>query len=122
MQPAYPLLSALVLAAAGCLAHAPAPSQLTQDHEVASLQEAGRWANPDNAVILSLATQYFASRRDQDAYAYFSERAQAVPTRALFLALSGLFQARMAGQIPLLKRIAWAKDALHKLDQAVALD
>ena len=39
---------------------------------------------------------------------------------ALFTAVSGLLQARLASQVPLLRRVAWVDDALDKLDRAAA--
>ena len=39
--------------------------------------------------------------------------------RALFLALEGVFQARLAGQQSVFRRLAWLCDALGKLDHAV---
>src|SRR5262249_22018516 len=69
--------------------------------------------------VLTLTGQFIAARRDREAYDYFRERAEAVPDEPLFRALEGLFQARMADQVFLLRRVAWVKDAIAKLDRAV---
>jgi hypothetical protein len=69
-------------------------------------------------VILALAGRYLVAGRDQQAYGYFRERAAAAPDQALFVALEGMFQVRMAGQVFLLRRVAWVKDGIAKLDRA----
>ncbi|HEX9104526.1 MAG TPA: MBL fold metallo-hydrolase, partial [Polyangia bacterium] len=77
---------------------------------------------PTVPVVMQLATRYLATHREEEGYRYFSERAQAVPERPLFLALSGLFQARMAWRVPLLRRVRWVDEATAKLDRAAAVD
>ena len=54
--------------------------------------------------VIALANQYLASGRDADGHAYFCERATQVPDRPLFEALCGMFQARIAPTVPLLKQ------------------
>lgn len=61
-----------------------------------------------------------ASQRDEEGYRFFHERAASQPDQPLLLALAGLFQARSAGGVPLLQRVAWVNEALAKLDQAVS--
>jgi glyoxylase-like metal-dependent hydrolase (beta-lactamase superfamily II) len=92
---------------------------LMRDPELEALQEAVRWPDPDTQTIVTLAGRFIAARRDQEAYAYFEERAKAVPEKPLFLALQGFFQARVAGDVFLLRRIGWVNDAVAKLDRAV---
>ena len=42
------------------------------------------------------------------------------PARApFFRALQGIMQARVAREVPLLKRVAWVEDAIRKLDEGV---
>jgi len=93
---------------------------LMRDLELEALQEAVRWPSPDVGAVLALTGRFVAARRDAEAYAYFRERAQNAPKRSLFLALEGFFQARMSGDVFLLRRTGWVNDALGKLDQAVA--
>jgi len=88
--------------------------------EIEALQEAIRWPNVERRTIVVLAGQLLAGRRDEDGYAYFRERAKARPDEALFLALEGVFQARLASRTPLLRRLAWVREAIGKLDGAVA--
>jgi glyoxylase-like metal-dependent hydrolase (beta-lactamase superfamily II) len=90
-----------------------------RDPELEALQEAVRWPAPDTQTIVTLAGRFIAARRDHEAHAYFAERAKVAPDRPLFLALEGFFQARLAGDIFLLRRIGWVNDAVAKLDRAV---
>jgi hypothetical protein len=83
-----------------------------------ALKDAVRWPRPTIPVILALTGQYLAAGRDEEAYGYFRERAAAEPDQPIFVALEGMFQARMAGDVFLLRRVAWVKDAIAKLDRA----
>jgi len=69
--------------------------------ELAALQEAVRWPHPSPRTVLTLAGQFLASRRADEGYTFFQERATSQPDQPLFLALEGLFQAGMAGQVPI---------------------
>lgn len=95
----------------------PNPSQYL---ELDALQEAVRWPAVERRTIVVLAAQLLATRQDQRGYAYFREQAAAHPDEPLFLALEGVFQARLAGQQSVFWRLAWLRDALGKLDHAVA--
>lgn len=95
---------------------------IMRDLELESLQEAVRWPNAQVPTIVALAGRFIASHRDQEAYAYFQERAKNRPDHPLFLALEGFFQARGAGDVSLLRRVAWVNEAVAKLDRAVALE
>src|SRR5262249_25171480 len=46
------------------------------------------------------------------------EGAGAALDQVIFLALEGMFQARMAGHVFLFRGVAWVKDAIAKLDRA----
>lgn len=87
--------------------------------ELEALQEAVRWPAVERRTIVVLAAQLLATRQDRSGYAYFRERAAAQPDEPLFLALEGVFQARLAGQQSVFRRLAWLRDALGKLDHAV---
>jgi glyoxylase-like metal-dependent hydrolase (beta-lactamase superfamily II) len=95
---------------------------IMRDLELEALEEAVRWPNAQVPAIVTLVGRFIATHRDQEAYAYFQERARSQPDQPLFLALEGFFQARVAGQVPLLRRTAWVNEAVAKLDRAVALD
>ena len=97
---------------------APAESSLGVNRTLEALKEAVSWPTPSIAAILSLTGQYLAAGRDEDAYGYFRERAGAAPDQPIFGALEGTFQIRMAGQVFLLRRVAWVKDGIAKLDRA----
>ena len=99
-------------ALAGCHLRAPAPPRLTRDRPLAALEEVAGWPGAEDAVLFTLATQYFASRRDQDGFAWFSAASERQPQRPLLLALSGLFQARMADQVPLLSRVVVSRSCV----------
>ncbi|HEU4385903.1 MAG TPA: MBL fold metallo-hydrolase [Anaeromyxobacteraceae bacterium] len=113
------LLAAL---AAGCAAAAASSPRPPSDRQLAGLMEAVRWPHPADAAVMSLASLLVATRQDETGYRYFGERAAAAPDRPLFLALQGMFQARMAGQVFLLRRVAWVEEAAARLDQAVSRD
>jgi len=95
---------------------------IMRDLELEALEEAVRWPNAQVPTIVALVGRFIASHRDQEAYAYFQERAKSRPAQPLFLALEGFFQARSAGRVSLLQRVAWVNEAVAKLDRAVALD
>ncbi|HLZ72131.1 MAG TPA: MBL fold metallo-hydrolase [Dehalococcoidia bacterium] len=88
--------------------------------ELDALQEAVRWPTVERRTIVVLAGQLLATRQFQRGYAFFRERAAAQPNEPLLLALEGVFQARLAGRKPLFRRPAWIRDAVGKLDRAVA--
>ena len=87
--------------------------------ELEALERAVRWPSPAPQTIVALVAQLLGAHRDGEGYAYFQERAAAAPDQPLFLALEGVFQARLAREVPLLKRPGWIRDALAKLDRAV---
>jgi glyoxylase-like metal-dependent hydrolase (beta-lactamase superfamily II) len=122
-RPALFLLSLalLMLLPLGCTKQ-PSGPPLTRNLDLEALELAVRFDEPTPIVVMNLANQYLATGRDREGHAYFCERARKVPDRSLFAALCGVFQARMAAQVPLLKRVAWVEDALVKLDHAAERD
>jgi glyoxylase-like metal-dependent hydrolase (beta-lactamase superfamily II) len=111
------LASALTLAIGCRMATDPQPNP-SSDRNMAALLEAVRWPHPADAAVMSLASSFVAARMDEAGYHYFTERSAAYPDRPLFVALQGLFQARMAGQVFLLRRMGWVEQAAARLDQA----
>ena len=97
------------------------PAHMTRDLELEALQHAARWPHTAPSTILVLAGRFLARGRDQDAYVYFRERAEAEPALPLFRALEGQFQVRLASQVSSFERSAWLDEALGKLDRAVDL-
>jgi glyoxylase-like metal-dependent hydrolase (beta-lactamase superfamily II) len=120
------LLCSLVVGPLGCGTLAPAgdpvPPPVARDRDREALEQAVRWPDPTVPVVMQLASRYLATHREEEGYRYFSERAQAVPGRPLFLALSGLFQVRMSWRVPLLRRVRWVDEGIAKLDRAAAVD
>ncbi len=112
------LVSGMLLVTGGQTAERP----LMRDLELEALQEAVRWPNPDVGTVLTLVGRFIAAGRDEEAYAYFQERARHAPDRPLFLALEGFFRARVASDVFLLRRTGWVNAAVAKLDAAVARD
>jgi glyoxylase-like metal-dependent hydrolase (beta-lactamase superfamily II) len=115
-------LLALVLALLRTDAGGAGEPALMRDPELEALQEAVRWPNPDVATVLALVGRFVATGRDREGHAYFRERAKSAPGVALFLALEGFFQARVAADVFVLRRIGWVNDALARLDSAVDLE
>ncbi|QUQ65594.1 MBL fold metallo-hydrolase [Kutzneria sp. CA-103260] len=72
-----------------------------------ALMAAARWPNASPRTVVSLIGQLAATRRYDEAYAFFDE----LPGHPLLLAAAGFFQARLDGQLT---------DAIDKLDKAVA--
>jgi glyoxylase-like metal-dependent hydrolase (beta-lactamase superfamily II) len=93
---------------------------ISRDLTLEALQEAVRWPNAEPRTVLALTGRLLARRRDADGYAYFRERATEQPDQPLFLALEGLFEARMAGRAGPLRRRAALSAAIAKLDRAVS--
>jgi glyoxylase-like metal-dependent hydrolase (beta-lactamase superfamily II) len=119
----YALISAvamvgLTVAPAACQSDTQAAPAYSFDAPLEGYRQAAAWDGARDEVILSLASHYFASRREEDGYQYFTERTQAAPTRALYLALQGVFQVRMSGQVALTSRTAWVEAAIEKMDLA----
>jgi glyoxylase-like metal-dependent hydrolase (beta-lactamase superfamily II) len=98
--------------------NAPGTAGLSVNRTLEALKEAGRWPSPALPLILTLTGQYLAAGRDEEAFGYFRERAAAAPDQPILMALEGMFQLRMAGQVFLLRRVAWVKDGIAKLDRA----
>jgi glyoxylase-like metal-dependent hydrolase (beta-lactamase superfamily II) len=115
-------LLALLVGLDGCALGGakPPPAPLTRNRQRESLEQAVRWKNPSPPVVLQLAGEYLSTGREREGYAYFAARAQEAPDEPLFAALAGMQQARMASQVPLLRRAAWVESAIGKLDRAAS--
>jgi glyoxylase-like metal-dependent hydrolase (beta-lactamase superfamily II) len=108
---------ALGLIAVGCSGVAPRPPALTQNRELEGFAAAAAYPNAEPAVALLAAQQYLAAHREQEGYELFKRLAREQPDRPILLSLEGMMQARMAGDVALLKRIGWVEDAIRKLDR-----
>jgi glyoxylase-like metal-dependent hydrolase (beta-lactamase superfamily II) len=115
------LLAPVALSGCGSVAAKESPG--AQQRPLDALLEVAAYPNADTVVVLSTFQQLIASHREWQGYDYFGRLAQAQPNRrAFFEGLQGALQARVASQVPLLKRIAWVEDAINKLDRAAAAD
>jgi glyoxylase-like metal-dependent hydrolase (beta-lactamase superfamily II) len=113
------MLAALA-ALSGCARTSNSPPPLTRDRQRESLERAVRWKDPSPPVVLQLAGDYLATGREREGYVYFEARERETSEAPLFTALTGLLQARMASEVPLLKRVAWVESAITRLDHAAA--
>jgi glyoxylase-like metal-dependent hydrolase (beta-lactamase superfamily II) len=115
-------LGGLLLHAVGCGGATPKPP-LTQNRTLDTLRALAAEPNSETLVVLMAAQQFLAGHREWDGYEYFGRLASEQPARrGLFRSLQGIMQARVAGDVPLLKRVAWVEDAIGKLDEGVAAD
>jgi glyoxylase-like metal-dependent hydrolase (beta-lactamase superfamily II) len=96
---------------------------LTQQRLLAALLETAAYPNSDVVVVLATMQQLTASHREWEGYEYFGRLAREQPARApFFRALQAAMQARVANDVPLLRRVAWVDDAIRKLDDGAAAD
>src|SRR5580692_6919773 len=101
----------------------PAKAPVTQQRPLPSLLDAAAYPNADTVLILTTMQQLLARHREWEGYQYFGRLAAEQPARApLFQALQATMQARVANEVPLLKRLAWVDDAIRKLDAGAAAD
>jgi glyoxylase-like metal-dependent hydrolase (beta-lactamase superfamily II) len=121
-RPALAVLSSLLLASC---AQNPPPQKppMTQQRPLAGLLMAAAYPNSDTLLVLVTMQQLIATHREWEGYEYFGRLAEEQPNRrALFRSLQAAMQARVAGDVPLLRRVAWVEDAIHKLDEGAAAD
>jgi len=98
------------------------PPQLAQNREVDAFAAAAAWPNSEASVAIIAAQQFIAAHHERDGYEYFQRLAREQPQRPIFVSLEGLLQARSAGEIPLLRRVAWVEEAIGKLDRGAEAD
>jgi glyoxylase-like metal-dependent hydrolase (beta-lactamase superfamily II) len=108
---------ALALLAAACSGIARRPPALTQNRELDAFAAAAAYPNAEPAVALLAAQQFMAAHREQEGYQYFQRLVREQPGRPILLSLEGMMQARMAGDVALLKRVGWVEEAIAKLDR-----
>jgi glyoxylase-like metal-dependent hydrolase (beta-lactamase superfamily II) len=114
-------MASVAFSACGTMSAKEAP--VTQLRPLDALLDVAAYPNADTVVVLSTLQQLLASHREWQGYDYFGRLAREQPDRStFFLGLQAVLQARVAGQVPLLKRVAWVEDAIGKLDRAAAAD
>ncbi len=113
----FAALLLIPLFGAACSSVPRPPPQLAQNREVEAFAAAAAWPNAETAVAIIAAQQFLAARHERDGYEYFQRLAREQPQRPILVSLEGLLQARSAGEIPLLRRVAWVEEAIGKLDR-----
>src|SRR5512133_3385123 len=116
------VLAALLLASCAAVPPPPRPA-FTQQRPLSSLLRATAYPNADTLVVLVTMQQLLASHREWEGYQYFGRLAEEQPNRrALFRSLQASMQARVANDVPLLRRVGWVEDAIRKLDEGAAVE
>jgi glyoxylase-like metal-dependent hydrolase (beta-lactamase superfamily II) len=112
------------LALASCAAgQRPRKAPLTQQRPLDALMKAAAFPNSDTLLVLLTMQQLTAAHREWEGYDYYARLADEQPERrALYRSLQAAMQARVAKDVPLLRRVAWVEDAIRKLDEGAAAD
>jgi len=118
------LAASCSLLLASCTASPPAQKPpVTQQRPLSGLLKASAYPNSDTLLVLVTMQQLMAAHREWEGYQYFGRLADEQPRRrALFRALQATMQARVANDVPLLRRVSWVEDAIRKLDEGVAAE
>ncbi len=120
--PLATMMSLFVSSCAGA-PPSPPPPPLTQQRPLAALLDAASQPNAATVLLLVTMQQLMATHRERQGYDYFGRLAREQPSRApLLRSLQATMQARIANDVPLLRRVAWVKDAIRKLDEGAAAD
>ena len=117
------ILAAALAAALAACARVPPPARppFTQPRPLAALMETAAYPNSDIVLVLLTMQQLGAMHREWDGYEYYGRLAAEQPARrTLYRALQAAMQARVSGEVPLLRRVAWIEDAIRKLDEGAA--
>jgi glyoxylase-like metal-dependent hydrolase (beta-lactamase superfamily II) len=110
-----------VLALLACSTTRPSQSPRLRPGLLAALQETAAYPNSQPVLLMVTMQQLIANHREWDGYEYFGRLAREQPQRGpLLRSLQAAMQVRVAGDIGLLKRVAWVEDAIVKLDQGAA--
>jgi glyoxylase-like metal-dependent hydrolase (beta-lactamase superfamily II) len=111
---AVSLLLAPVIACSGIRAR---PPNLAQNRPLTAFSTVAAYPNSEPAVAILAAQQFIAARREKEGFEYFQRLAREQPGRPVLGSLEGLMQARLAADVPLLRRAAWVEEAIRKLDR-----
>src|SRR6266542_2482523 len=120
-------IALIVLSSLGILSCGRVPparkAPLTEQRPLEALLTLAAYPNSDTLLVLVTMQQLIATHREWDGYEYFGRLGKEQPKRrAFFRSLQAAMQARVAGDVPLLRRVAWVEDAIHKLDEGAAAD
>ena len=118
------LAASCSLLLASCASVPPAQKPLvTQQRPLSALLKASAYPNSDTLLVLVTMQQLMATHREWEGYQYFGRLSEEQPNRrALFRALQATMQARVANDVPLLRRVSWVEDAIRKLDEGAAAE
>jgi glyoxylase-like metal-dependent hydrolase (beta-lactamase superfamily II) len=120
---AAPLLLLAACAVSPSFRPPPTSPPVSQQRPLSALLEVAAYPNSVTPVVLVTMQQLTASHREWQGYEYFGRLAVEQPQRrALFRAMQAVMQTRVAGDVPLLQRVAWVEDAIRKLDEGAAAD
>jgi glyoxylase-like metal-dependent hydrolase (beta-lactamase superfamily II) len=104
-----------------CSTARPLQPPLIEHEALTALKETAAYPNSQAVLLMVTLQQFTANHREWDGYEYFGRLAREQPQRGpLLRSLQAVMQARVAGDIGLLKRVAWVDDAIVKLDQGAA--
>lgn len=95
---------------------------LTQNRELEALVAVSSYASAEDALLMLTAQEFVAARREYEGYVHFRELGRSQPRRKALVSLEGMMQARVADRVPLLRRMAWVKNAIAKLNAGAADD
>ncbi len=84
------------------------------------VKEAAAWEGVDEVVVFVAAQQFLSRKQFHQGYDFFHARAAQFPTVPLHAAWEAVFMAKMADEVPLLRRIGWVEQAVALADRAVA--
>ena len=116
-------LSLTSLAFSACATTSAKEPAVAQLRPLDALLDVAAYPNAETVVVLSTLQQLLAAHREWQGYDFFGRLAREQPDRQVFfLGLQAVLQARVASQVPLLKRVAWVEEAIAKLDRAAAAD
>jgi glyoxylase-like metal-dependent hydrolase (beta-lactamase superfamily II) len=115
------MAASCLLLIASCAQIPPAKKPpVTQQRPLSGLLKASAYPNSDTLLVLVTMQQLMATHREWEGYQFFGRLAEEQPNRrSLFRALQATMQARVANDVPLLRRASWVDDAIRKLDEGV---
>lgn len=119
----FRLASGALFTLIACSTAQPSKPPLIERRPLAALMETAAYPNSQTLVLLVTMQQFVANHHEWEGYDYFGRLAREQPERrTLFRSLQAVMQARVAGDIGLLKRVAWVEDAIQKLDEGATSD
>jgi glyoxylase-like metal-dependent hydrolase (beta-lactamase superfamily II) len=114
------IVGSLLLAA--CAGTPRPPPAVAQNREIDAFAQAAAWPNAEPLIPIVAAQEFVAAHHERDGYDYFQRLAREQPQRPILVSLEGLLQTRAAGEIPLLRRVAWVEEGIGKLDRGAEAD